>query len=450
MKRAAMTQVKEVTILLEDYGHRHSLAKKNKSLPENTIKMIEKISLGLAVNTEEEKKLDRRQLNISFSVTNSFDTKRQQSLDDIRQILENATQSKDRFMEIKFVIMCIIVSIDIKPPSTAFEPTALCLAERVRAFLLRDKITLSDETETRLHVNRDSISITLKDHPDDGLPIVGIGQAAFAFQVGDIVILQGTVISVPTVTSIQWFKIEDDGTERMLPIDNKKYLGGSRESPSLVIANSKKADEGVYMLEATNVNGTARSTNSQLIMLSTGEEVEASDSEDDGDTDSADSGNTTNENANPVNTNNNDTNDTDTSSVDSDTDVANTTTITSSTTQNGNASHNETHLSSVSRVNPTQNGVTSSSREDDRNTITAIVNQAAHTIGEQSGNLGTSLVSSDVDSSFSRVRAEYGSEAAEAVDTSDEDQEEIPGLAKTKEVEGQPGSTTRDSDDCSR
>ncbi|XP_033725544.1 uncharacterized protein LOC117315459 [Pecten maximus] len=433
MKRAAPTSEEDLPTPSELCGIHQLLPTKNFKV--DAINITDKIRTRqqhphLTVKTDAEIKPDRTHANITFTVSNDFDIKRKQSVKDIRQRLDLKTKTKDRFGDIGFIIQCIIVSVDIRPPRTPFEPTALCLAERVRAFLLYDDITLSDETQTRLHVKKKSINITLKDRPTDGLPLVGIGQAAFAFHVGKVVILQGTAIS-DSVTCIQWYKVEDDGTERTININNKKYLGGSRQSPSLIIAHATKEDGGIYILEATNVNGTVRSERSQLIILDAGEQLEPWTDE-------------------PSNNENEDDSDTDSSSEDEDADkysvhINSTTNTTDSSVQNSSQNASV----SASGVNTTADGVAASTEEDGKNKITAIVNEAAHILGENSRSLVTSLVSPYVDKTVSRVRAEFAPRLNED-DSSDDDQALLPEFSLTKEESRQPVRTRKDSDDCSR
>ncbi|XP_069109173.1 roundabout homolog 2-like [Argopecten irradians] len=95
---------------------------------------------------------------------------------------------------------------------------------------------------------------------EPGVPIVSIAQSGYVVLAGQIAVLRCTILSPEPVTSVKWYRInKEDGQESAIEVDNNKYFGGSTESPSLVINNTDRHDEGLYMCRAVNGKGEGES-----------------------------------------------------------------------------------------------------------------------------------------------------------------------------------------------
>ena len=83
---------------------------------------------------------------------------------------------------------------------------------------------------------------------------------------GDNQTITGTVSGKPVATDISWTKFSNGGFET---IDRtavpEKYLGGTKENPTLVIKDFTTSDTGTYICKATNAVGTASSQPAVLI-----------------------------------------------------------------------------------------------------------------------------------------------------------------------------------------
>ena len=77
---------------------------------------------------------------------------------------------------------------------------------------------------------------------------------------GDNQTITCTVSGKPVATDVSWTKSSNGGFET---IDRtaapEKYLGGTKENPTLVITDFTTSDTGTYICKATNVVGTASS-----------------------------------------------------------------------------------------------------------------------------------------------------------------------------------------------
>ena len=75
---------------------------------------------------------------------------------------------------------------------------------------------------------------------------------------GDNQIITCTVSGKPVATYVSWIKSSNGGFET---IDRtavpEKYLGGTKENPTLVIKDFTTSDTGTYVCKATNAVGTA-------------------------------------------------------------------------------------------------------------------------------------------------------------------------------------------------
>ena len=77
---------------------------------------------------------------------------------------------------------------------------------------------------------------------------------------GDNQTITCIVSGKPVATDISWTKFSNGGFET---IDStavpEKYLGGTKENPTLVIKNFTTSDTGIYVCKATHAVGTASS-----------------------------------------------------------------------------------------------------------------------------------------------------------------------------------------------
>ncbi|XP_021365565.1 uncharacterized protein LOC110458269 [Mizuhopecten yessoensis] len=167
---------------------------------------------------------------------------------------------------------CTIVSFDITGSTHPLDESALALAERFTTGLKDDSIRLPDETGNPLKIPQESIKITMKETldaaADINVPVVSIDQAAYYVEPGDIAILRSRVMTSTHITSIAWFRINnDDGTEHAIDIDNEKYFGGSVESPSLVIDDTTVQDEGRYVCHAENRFGVGKTFSTSMCIF---------------------------------------------------------------------------------------------------------------------------------------------------------------------------------------
>ncbi|XP_033747358.1 uncharacterized protein LOC117332525 [Pecten maximus] len=210
-----------------------------------------------------------------FNVNNDIDITRQASQKDISDTFTRVTRQSRHLRKAKLKKKCIQVCLDITAARSASEPSSLHLAEEFKHYLLEGgTIQLTDESQTVLQIVKDSFEITPETTPEDGSPYVNISHSQFTVPVGKTAIIQTYVISSPEVTSIQWFKKEDD-EDIPIEFDNKQYFGGSILSPTLIIRKTTIGDHGQYLCTATNCNGTGLSNMTVLSLQSDGNETEA-------------------------------------------------------------------------------------------------------------------------------------------------------------------------------
>ncbi|XP_069110289.1 uncharacterized protein, partial [Argopecten irradians] len=159
---------------------------------------------------------------------------------------------------------CIIVSFEITGASSPSELTAIVLADRFRSGINDGSISLTDEKGNVLSIRKDStrieVNTPLGDNIGSAVPIVSIAQSGYVVIAGEIAVLRCTILSSEPVTSVKWYRInKEDGQESAIEVDNDKYFGGSTESPSLVINNTDRYDEGLYMCRGVNGKGEGES-----------------------------------------------------------------------------------------------------------------------------------------------------------------------------------------------
>ena len=98
------------------------------------------------------------------------------------------------------------------------------------------------------------LSITIS--PPSGTAIVGDSSYQIQCQI------TGT-----TASSWSWTKTPiNGGSAQLITQGNKYYIQSSPINPSLTISNIVEADEGDYSCHATNIAGSASSSNSRLIV----------------------------------------------------------------------------------------------------------------------------------------------------------------------------------------
>ncbi|XP_033747779.1 uncharacterized protein LOC117332837 [Pecten maximus] len=203
-----------------------------------------------------------------FNVNTDIDITRQASETDISDTFTRVTRQSERLRKAKLKKKCIQVCLDITAARSASEPSSLHLAEEFKHYLLEGgTIQLTDESQTVLQIVKDSFEITPETTPEDGSPYVNISHSQFTVPVGKTAIIQTYVISSSEVTSIQWFKKEDD-EDIPIAFDNKQYFGGSILSPTLIIRKTTISDHGQYLCTATNCNGTGLSNMTVLSLQS--------------------------------------------------------------------------------------------------------------------------------------------------------------------------------------
>ncbi|XP_069133471.1 serine-rich adhesin for platelets-like isoform X3 [Argopecten irradians] len=92
---------------------------------------------------------------------------------------------------------------------------------------------------------------------------VQVAQPFYSVQRGQSVTLVCTVSGTPSVNAVAWRRTSNSVTNTVT-IDNNKYQGSSINSPSLIINNADSVDTGTYVCTATNIIGTAQSTQTTL------------------------------------------------------------------------------------------------------------------------------------------------------------------------------------------
>ncbi|XP_069140219.1 uncharacterized protein [Argopecten irradians] len=190
----------------------------------------------------------------------------------LRRLISKALNVPDgRIIRIKIIKHCIIVSFDIVGASNPWEMSALWLAERFRSGLADGSICLTDGQGNPLSIREDSTEIfnVSSENPDSSdIPIVSLEKGCYMEAVGGITILKCTALSSLPIISVKWFRInKEQETEYEINIDNKKYYGGSVESPSLVINNTDHSDQGLYICRAENKHGTGDSKPGLLLII---------------------------------------------------------------------------------------------------------------------------------------------------------------------------------------
>ncbi|OWF41783.1 basement membrane-specific heparan sulfate proteoglycan core protein-like [Mizuhopecten yessoensis] len=114
----------------------------------------------------------------------------------------------------------------------------------------------------------DSAQIALNVNVIAGIPTVTIGLGSYNINSGTTVTLQCTVGSTVTVTAVSWSRILN-GVPSSITVDNSKYTNANTGNPSLTIASTTNADDGIYVCSATNSAGTSSSLATVLTVTTT-------------------------------------------------------------------------------------------------------------------------------------------------------------------------------------
>ena len=100
-----------------------------------------------------------------------------------------------------------------------------------------------------------------------GVPVVNVGSTTYSTNVGNRITLQCTVIANPPHTSVGWQRVLSNGNTQPIDMTNSRYLGVTLGSPSLIIDNTIKADEGNYVCIAANLVGSGQSQQTYLTVV---------------------------------------------------------------------------------------------------------------------------------------------------------------------------------------
>lgn len=68
----------------------------------------------------------------------------------------------------------------------------------------------------------------------------------------------------PLHNSVQWKRVLNGVTQNLDISNGNKYIGGTRNTPSLTIQSTGDSDEGYYICTATNAVGTGSSSQSYV------------------------------------------------------------------------------------------------------------------------------------------------------------------------------------------
>ena len=92
-----------------------------------------------------------------------------------------------------------------------------------------------------------------------GVPVVNVESTSYSTNVGNRVTLQCTVNANPPHTSVGWQRVLSNGNTQPLDTTNSRYSGVTLGSPSLIINNAIKGDEGKYVCIAANLVSSGQS-----------------------------------------------------------------------------------------------------------------------------------------------------------------------------------------------
>ncbi|XP_069103267.1 contactin-5-like [Argopecten irradians] len=211
---------------------------------------------------------DVRNVTVSFKV--DYDKELSPDFKEVlqKQIADAINVSNERIINIELIRHCILVFFDVDGASFPWETSSLILAERFRTGLTDGSIRLTDDKGETLAVCTETTIINMKT-TSERTPVVAIGQGGYIMTAGEVTILTCTTLSSSPVTSVKWFRInKEEGIKTAIEIDNKKYYGGSIETPSLVIDNTCPEDVGQYVCHARNKYGSSKSPPTFLLVFS--------------------------------------------------------------------------------------------------------------------------------------------------------------------------------------
>ncbi|VDI64014.1 hemicentin [Mytilus galloprovincialis] len=98
-------------------------------------------------------------------------------------------------------------------------------------------------------------------------PVVNVASNAYSVNIGNSITLQCNVQANPFHTSVKWQRVDVNGNAVDIDMTNSRYTGSEVNSPSLVISQTMKSDEGRYVCLATNAVGTGQSQQTYLTVV---------------------------------------------------------------------------------------------------------------------------------------------------------------------------------------
>ncbi|XP_052061299.1 hemicentin-1-like isoform X6 [Mytilus californianus] len=98
-------------------------------------------------------------------------------------------------------------------------------------------------------------------------PVVNVASNAYSVNIGNSITLQCNVQANPFHTSVKWQRVDNNGNAVDIDMTNSRYTGSAVNSPSLVISQTMKSDEGRYVCLATNAVGTGQSQQTFLTVV---------------------------------------------------------------------------------------------------------------------------------------------------------------------------------------
>ena len=96
---------------------------------------------------------------------------------------------------------------------------------------------------------------------------MSIQSTSYSINIGNTITLECSVTANPQYTSVKWQKYDASNNPVDVDMTNSRYSGSTVSTPSLVISNAVKADEGRYICLATNLVGTGTSPQSTFLTV---------------------------------------------------------------------------------------------------------------------------------------------------------------------------------------
>ncbi|VDI54451.1 hemicentin [Mytilus galloprovincialis] len=96
------------------------------------------------------------------------------------------------------------------------------------------------------------------------IPVVQILSNYYSVEIGQSVNVECEVQADPLHNSVQWKRVLNGVTQNLDISNGNKYIGGTRNTPSLTIQSTGDSDEGYYICTATNAVGTGSSSQSYV------------------------------------------------------------------------------------------------------------------------------------------------------------------------------------------